>query len=145
MEDLTPLGRLEKKAAFKKGFRKSLRDQGLTVADLPTLLEKQSYTPILSEGTEMLTGLIQAGGRMAGPLVEFGGKWLPMAAVGAGGLVGLNLAFAKATTQAGLKKIERQEKKVNRLLTQAARTRKRRKKKLHDRQREEGRHLGRRA
>jgi hypothetical protein len=155
MENHTSLEkRAEAKELIKQAFREQLEAQGLSVSDLPALLEKQA-TPaaaapvVVNTGRTALAagaaslpyaaGALGAGTLTAAPkILEFFGQWAPVAMLGAGALAGTGYAFAESTHRAKSLEHERKQKRVDKLLRQAAMARKARKK---SRQRERKRRL----
>ena len=115
------------KEAYKRAFRNALHEQGLSVADLPVLLEKQAASP--SAYPFAALGAVAEGvGEAIGPVLEFGGQWMPMAALGAGGLAGMTYAYAESVHQSQDEEYKRKARKADRMLLSAAKARKARKK-----------------
>ena len=132
MEDNTYLT----KRAYKQGFREALASQGLSVEDLPWVIEKYAsvhYPGLLKNSFDLTFGFgkpiaalanVAARGvsglaAAAVPAARFLTTWLPYSVAGMGALGGGTLALVTAKEQARQQAILDEEVRLNRLIQAA--------------------------
>ena len=121
---------LEKRAQAKELIKKALREEfsarGISISDLPRMLEKQALFGAagIAKGLGALASIPAAAITAAPKTLEFFGQWAPLATTGIGALGGTAAAFAISTHLAQQEEHKRKVRKVDKLLLAAAQARK---------------------